>query len=204
MIRTGNKNHWSSFGDSITKQELWQPYVANQYNLIHSNCGIGSTTLAGTKIKSFWHSERLNTLKETMPDIVTILGGANDLVADIPIGDINQFNLNIKHKDKKSFLGAYSYIIEDLLSWKPDLLIILLSTINAHRNGSSIKHQSNLTYKDYADATKKVASFYGLLCVDLYSNSGINEATEQLYTCDGIHPYERGAIKIAATVIDAI
>ena len=196
-----NGKKWTSFGDSITYRELWQPYVISAFTLIHTNCGIGSTLLAGTSTSAFWQAVRLDTVKASNPDVVTILGGANDLVYDIPIGDNSQFGLTPASKDKNTFKGAYSYIIENLLTWKPTLRIVLLTTTYAHMDGDSLAHTSGLKYTDYANATKEVALYYGLPCVDLNGESGCNKITQSTYTSDNIHPNDAGGKKIAELVI---
>lgn len=75
-----NGKKWVSLGDSITYREEWQPFVITEFGLVHTNCGIGSTYLAGTSATAFWQDVRLDAVKLPDPDIVTILGGANDLV----------------------------------------------------------------------------------------------------------------------------
>ena len=192
---------WVSFGDSITAQNTWQPIVAEKLGLVHVNCGIGSTCLAGateeTDLPRFWQDVRLNVVKEADPDIITILGGANDLFSYIQIGDVAEFDKVIGEKDKSTFLGAYSYIIENLLTWKPTLKIIILTTTFAHDNVD----KSGQCYTDFADASREVAHHYGLLCADLYRKTGFNKLTQGTYTKDGIHPNAVGGARIAEVVI---
>ena len=191
---------WVSFGDSITAQNKWQPYIVNALGMSHTNCGIGSTPLSGSNANAFWQTVRLNAVKAANPDLVTILGGANDLVLNPVIGT----DANLADKDTSTFIGAYSYIINDLLTWKPSLRIVILSTTWAHDDGAT--YSQTVTYGQFAAACKKVAEYYKLPFVDLYDNSGFNAYTmgtspNNIYSSDSIHPNEAGAKIIASQVL---
>lgn len=196
-----NGKKWVSLGDSITYRNEWQPFVVTEFGLVHTNCGIGSTYLAGTSATAFWQDVRLNAVKAATPDIVTILGGANDLVANIPIGTDAEFDLALASKDTTTFKGAYSYIVENLLTWKPTLKLFLLTTTFAHNDGADLAPSSGLRYTDYAQATKEVAQFYGIPCIDLHGESGFNKMTNSTYLPDNVHPNTAGGKRIAEVVI---
>ena len=198
---------WVSLGDSITNRATWQHHLYNKYGLIHTNCGQGSTCLAGqgtASLPPFWHADRMSAVKAADPDIVTILGGANDLVSQIQIGDNTQFSAALANKDKNTFIGAYSYIIETLLTWKPTLKIVILGTTWAHNDG--VDYSDTLTYTDYSNASRQVAEYYGLPFVDLHGKCGFNKFTMEdapfnIYSTDHIHPnYEGG--KVIASYVD--
>jgi lysophospholipase L1-like esterase len=163
------------------------------------NCGIGSTCLSGDETNAFWQAARLNAVKTANPDVVTILGGANDLVQNPVIGT----SADLTSKDTDTFIGAYSYIIDNLLTWKPSLKIVILSTTWAHNNGTD--YSQTVTYGDYAAACKLVAEYYKLPYVDLYNESGFNTYTMNsspynIYSDDHIHPNASGAKIIASMV----
>lgn len=198
---------WVSLGDSITYQGLWQSHVIAALGLAHTNCGIGSTCLAGSATTAFWQDVRLDAVKAANPDLVTILGGANDLVAGIPIGTSDELAKLFVDKNKGNFVGAYSYIVENLLTWKPSLRIVILTTTWAHMNGTD--YSASLTYDMYAVASKLVAEYYGLPCVDLYHECGFNaftmdDAPHNVYSADHIHPNAEGAKVMASLVIDTL
>lgn len=189
---------WVSLGDSITFQNKWQPILVDLFGLIHTNCGIGSTTLAGQRTNAFWQDVRLNAVKTADPDIVTILGGANDIVYNVPIGTDDDFN----NMNVDTFLGAYAYIINNLLTWKPLLRIVLLGTTWAHEDGRDLSGvTTGLTYTDYSNATKKVAQYYGLKFADLHGETGFNKYTQSAWFPDGIHPNDAGGAQIASIVV---
>ncbi|MGI6635854.1 MAG: SGNH/GDSL hydrolase family protein [Christensenellales bacterium] len=202
---------WASLGDSITAQETWQPVVASELGLIHTNCGIGSTALAGPGRTAFWQAVRLDAVKAANPDVVTILGGANDLTnVNITIGTEAEFTKALGNKDRNTFMGAYSYIIETLLTWKPTLSIVILGTTWAHNDGLDVRPSgSTLTYTDYSNASKAVAAYYGLPFVDLHAQAGFNKFTMgpspyNVYSADQIHPNGEGGKRIASLVINAL
>lgn len=195
---------WASLGDSLTFQNLWQPYVISQLNLVHTNCGIGSTLLAGTDVNAFWQDVRLNAIKTANPSLVTILGGANDITQDIPIGTDTEFDLALGSKDKTNFKGAYSYIIENLLTWKPSLKIAILTTSFAHSGGGSYSPSGTMRYYMYANASREVAQHYGLPVVDLYREMNLNKLTQNIYTSDNIHWNNLGAKIVASLVISKL
>ena len=187
------------FGDSITYQYLWEPFVLNDVGGTGVNCGVGSSPLSGNNSDAFWKSSRLDAVKSANPDVVTILGGANDLVLNPVIGT----SADLTSKDTGKFIGAYSYIIDNLLTWKPSLKIVILSTMWAHNNGAD--YSQTVTYGDYAAACKLVAEYYKLPYVDLYNESGFNTYTMNsspynIYSDDHIHPNASGAKIIASMV----
>lgn len=198
---------WAGLGDSLTAQSSgyeglsWSPMVEDATGLVFKNCGVGSTCLAGSANSAFW--KRLSTVEGYDPDLVTILGGANDLYSDIPIGTDAEFSKTIANKDCNTFIGAYSYIIETLLTWKKTLRIVLLTTSYAHNDGADHTPGIGLTYKDYANATLRVAEYYGLPVVDLYRNMGLNKLTQDTtYTRgDNIHWNARASQIVASLVI---
>ena len=195
---------WVSFGDSITERGAWQERVVREFGFEHTNCGIGSTCLSGSGATAFWQKTRLDAVKKADPDIVTILGGANDLVSNPNIGTKDELEKSLENKDTETFVGAYSYIIENLLSWKPTLEIMVLGTTWAHNDGATLT--SKVSYSDFSNACKMVAEYYGLPFVDLHNGIGFNKFTMSnppynIYSNDHIHPNALGGRKIASMVI---
>ncbi|CAK0767706.1 hypothetical protein CCP3SC15_360032 [Gammaproteobacteria bacterium] len=189
--------HFTSYGDSVTAQESWQPAVIADIGMSHTNLGIGSTTLAyvpawEATYPSFVNATRLAALEASNPDIITILGGANDLARSVPIGTSAEFSAALGSKNKETFLGAYSFLIETLLTWKPTLEIILMTMYKSGYN----------TYPTYVQATLDVADFYALPCINLNNESGFSPFNIATYTTDNLHPNAAGGKRIATLVID--
>ena len=203
---------YCAFGDSITAgnnlqtgETNWIQLVVNELGGTLVNCGIGSSRVAGNQSTAFHKADRLDAVKAGNPDIVTIMGGANDLVAEYAIGDETQFDLPLADKNTMTYLGAYSYVVESLLTWKPSLQIVILGMYYAYADGT--EYSETLTYQMISDASEKLAKHYCLPFVDLHHDTGFNQFTmgtspNNIYTRDRIHPNQLGCNKIASIVID--
>lgn len=194
---------WVSFGDSITARNGWQPYLVERYGLAHTNLGIGSTCMAQCNANPMCADTRIDLIKSANPDIVTILGGANDLVyvdeGRVSIGDESQ--MHTSEKDKTTFYGAFSYVVESLLAWKPTLRIIILGMYYANADGAI--YSSTVTYSDFSEAARKVAEHYSLPFVDLHGCGGFNAFTmgsNRIYSTDALHPNDAGCRRISELV----
>jgi lysophospholipase L1-like esterase len=210
LINYWQGKNWTSFGDSITYRNLWQPYVISSLGFVHTNCGIGSTALAGPSLSggdSFWMDSRITAVKNSNPDVLTIMGGTNDQYYNIYIGDNSEFTKEIASKNTNLFKGAYSYIIETLLAWKPSLRIFLMTTpyttaSNGFTGREYINATTGLKALDFAQATRDVAQYYGLPCIDIFGESGINYPTITTFLSDNVHPNDSGAQRMAQVVIE--
>lgn len=203
---------WVGFGDSLTYQDSsrysglsWSPIVCEKTGLEFYNCGVGSTAIAGNGENAFWTSGRINAVEGYNPDIITIQGGANDLVQNILIGDESEFTKTLQNKDKNTFLGAYSYIIETLLTWKPLVNIVIIGMPYFKTNGTEYTQiTTGLTCKDFADACEQVAKYYGLSYVDLYHEMGMNVLTQSYLASDKLHWNAYGSERVASLIISKI
>lgn len=216
-----DKKVWCSLGDSITYQNKWQPFVAEKLHLRHINCGIGSTTVSRPKKSlpnpAFYTDERLglgkysdvkkttlengveyNLVIPNKPDFVTIMGGGNDSLFGYEIGEERELEKDISTKKLDTFIGAYSYIIEKLLTNDPLLKIAIISLFQTFSNTS---YKRAFTKEELFTATKKVADYYALPFVDLKHTCGFNCITKDVYLPDGVHPNELGGKRIAEIVL---
>ncbi len=211
---------WCSFGDSITYQEMWQPDVLKAFPMHHINCGLGSTTVGVSLAReitrpAFCADERMGLgayadireaetadairyqlLLPQKPDVVTIMGGSNDVFYAQRLGSMQD-----TASDRDSFVGAYKYIVETLLSHSPAVKIFLLS---APWSTPLPNKDMVFTFEECAEAVKQIADFYGLAYIDIFHESGISEETvKQLCQEDGVHPNKEGGKKIAEVVVRA-
>lgn len=219
-----DKKIWCSFGDSITYQEMWQPFVCEAVGLHHINCGVGSTTVgipASGKITrpAFYSDARLglgkyentltcvtadgisyNLLIPSNPDIITIMGGSNDMYYAYRLGDVSELSKRINEKNLYTYIGAYSYIIETLLRWKPDVSIFILSTVWS----SPLENMTPVfSFEEYVQVTEKIAEYYSLPFVDVFNKSGINSISQGRYCqSDFVHPNSLGGKRIADVLLE--
>lgn len=207
----------STLGDSITEQNLWQSFVKNKmlFSSI-ANKGIGGTRISGTNENAMWQNQRINALPLDT-DVLTIMGGINDSAASVNIGDIS-----ITNHDTNTFVGAYNVLISKVLykfynlsrgkytdidysgltksdTFKDIVIYIMTLPFNANTQYSG-KNSARL--KSIADATKDVSKMWGIPCIDIYYNSGINTENVNALLQDGIHPNNLGAKKIASVVVN--
>lgn len=133
--------------------------------------------------------KRLNEVKASNPDIVIIMGGANDAVYSIPIGEQS----DITSKNVSTFKGAYAKIIETLLTWKPTLRLIILS-------GTWSIAQINT----YSDASVEIANYYNVPVVEIKKNMGVNLLNYANFYKDGVHPNAAGGKRMAELIFKTL
>lgn len=207
----------TTFGDSITEQNLWQSFVKDKILFATiENKGISGTRISGNINNAMWQNSRINALPLNT-DVLTIMGGTNDSSASVDIGDIS-----ITNHDTNTFVGAYNVLISKLLykfynlssgkysdinysgliksaTFKDIVIYIMTPPFNANTQYSG---ENSARLKAIADATKDVAKMWGIPCIDIYYNSGINTENVNALLQDGINPNNLGAKKIASVVIN--
>lgn len=115
-------------------------------------------------------------------DIITVLGGVNDRDSNVPMGEFGS-------TDTSTFYGALKTLAVGLIKKYPNKTIIFITPLQ--RGVNETTNTVGLTTLDYANAIKKVASYYAIPCLDLYSMSNfypaINE-NKSANSVDGLHP----------------
>ena len=207
----------TTFGDTITEQNLWQSFVKDKILFATIvNKGISGTRISGNINNAMWQNNRINNLPLDT-DVLTIMGGTYDSANSVNIGDIS-----ITNHDTNTFVGAYNVLISKLLyrfynlssgkysdinysgliksaTFKDIVIYIMTPPFNANTQYSG---ENSARLKAIADATKDVAKMWGIPCIDIYYNSGINTENVNALLEDGIHPNNLGAKKIASVVVN--
>lgn len=203
----------STFGDSITEQNLWQSFVKDKILFATIvNRGITDTSISGNNNNAMWQNNRINALPVDT-DVLTIMGGTYDSAVSVDIGEIS-----ITNQDTDTFVGAYNVLISKLLYKFYNLSSGKYSGINYSGLIKSNKFKDIVIYimtppfnantqysarlKAIADATKDVAKMWGIPCIDIYYNSGITTENVNELLQDGILPNNLGAKKIASVVVN--
>lgn len=210
--RTGKfwkDKRFSSYGDSVTTQNKWQPLVQGKLSVILENKGVSGTKVAdttGTDTTAMCRSERIDQINSAS-DIVVFMGGTNDWANNVVIGSMNSTS-------NTEFYGALKKVAELLTKRFPDKHIVFMTTPYSkypNRVGWNdtygLKNNLGLTTGDYAKAIKEVAFMYGFPCVDVFGNAGWNDYNISTFvTNDGayLHPNDTGAKRIANLVVSKL
>jgi lysophospholipase L1-like esterase len=195
-----NNKVWVSYGDSITLLGGFQEIVCKGRGMTHRNCGVSGTTITGGIRNSSTHPAmsspaRLTGIQTLDPDIVTIFGGMNDMTYNSPIGTTDELPKSIDEKDQNTFIGGYSYIIENLRAWKPAVKILAIITYDRFKSDTNTEHQEALQA-----ATRDVIQYYGLDYIDADAMFTPENST-QFILSDGIHLTGAGKAKLADEII---
>ncbi len=148
-------------------------------------------------------AELLKSIDFSKVDIVTIAYGTNDFTGG------QAFDGDDKY-DVKTFCGAMRYSIETLQKAFPHIKIAVCSQLYRCWRGENMLVENDCADRpwhnnylaDYIKLTKQVADEYGLLYIDNYNDSGINEKTRDMCFggSDGAHPIEYGRRLIAENI----
>lgn len=192
-----------TFGDSHVGNGLWQSKVLSAFGIEnHTNLGIGSSTVAinsNAKQVPFVDATRINAIKDTACDTIIIIGGTNDVHLDTPLGTSAELVKTVAEKDQGTFYGAYSYLIETLLAWKPTLQIVLCTTPQGHYDSLH-----TVKYADVSKAIRELAEYYSCPLADIFGKCGITKANLSAFSDDLIHYNQTGNDRVADLVIATI
>lgn len=193
-------------GDSVTYRDQWTRLISAANGISLYNLGVGSKCLTGEAYPDnprMWEDSVLNEAIAKNPDIVTIMGGLNDMSLETcTLGNVAaQCNAALTSKDKKSYAGALSYIIEKLLAWKPELEIIIMHPVG---KWPDYIDDSGFSLRDICKTIDEVAKFYGLRVSKTMDEGGYNKMTYDTLLMDGVHPSWLGAVQYAKVLNDVL
>lgn len=197
-------------GDSITEgvgascqKNSYPSVLAEISGATVYNYGISATRYA-YQIEEFHVNtecfiERVARIKEE-PDVVLVFGGTNDFGhGDVPFG-------RDEDRDGYTYVGACHTLYSSLLKKFPNARIVILTPLHRLSENSTVKEIRDiptLPLKAYVDAQRRIAEYYGLPIIDLYSISGLQPAVEEIrvkYMPDGLHPSDAGAKRLAEVI----
>ena len=198
-------------GDSITAQGRWQPYVSEYFGCTMINRGIGGTTVFNDGQKDSNGNEkwmcsdyRINSIPNDS-DVIIFWGGTNDWSENAEMGTLGDGNF-----DDKKFKNAYALTLKKIIEKFPSKKIFCMSLIGGRGRYSDqndtmeMKNTQGLCMNDYSKAIKEVAEYYGIPCIDIHGEAGINVFNHTRYIGDVVHPNDAGAKKIANVVINGL
>lgn len=195
-------------GDSITEgwgtsssEKIFWSLLSSRDGAEVTGYGIGGTRIARQKLPSeeAKYDQHFVSRVEGMDskaDVVVVFGGTNDYGhGDAPIGTPSD-------RTDSTFYGALHCLYLALLKKYPAAQIVVMTPL--HREGeNNLLNDFGLRnvgfLSDYVRIIKKVAAFYALPVLDLYSLSGIQPDVQLLkerYAPDGLHPNDAGHERI--------
>ena len=196
----------TSFGDSITYMNRWQPTVSTITGMISTVCGVGGTRVAkrtdvneSNNNNSMCTDNRVNTIP-TDTEILIFMGGMNDWAQSVPIGDIDRFNV-----DEYTYCGALVTMWKKIFTRCPKLKACYCLGVSTGYQPTTFvesygwKNKQGLYTWDYGNASMKVAQFFGVRIIDI-TGVGINSITIGTKTDDGIHPTIATGVEIGKLV----
>ena len=192
---------FSSFGNSITAQNRWQPTVADELSLDTLLYGVGGSLVSGVLSTAMNQDTRIDSIYINS-DIIAFLGGTNDWVESVPLGSASS-------SDITEFYGAINTTIQKLKDRFPDKMIVVLTTTYAeypNKGGwtdqTGVLNNEGLSTNDYAEALEARASFHNIKCIRLDNLWDTNTITDWV-VFDGayIHPNEPGGELMAQRII---
>ena len=148
--------------------------------------------------------ERVETVDKDS-DMVFVFGGTNDFNRGCPMG-------TFESKDKNTFKGALSVMLQYLKDHFPNKKIYLLTPIRRGIFDSQPTDlQANsigLYLTDYVDAIKEAGELFDIEVIDLHTLTGLNpndkECADQYFhnsgSIDNLHPNAKGHLVIAETI----
>lgn len=197
-------------GDSITEgcgtsgtEKIFMNVLKEECGLAEArNYGKGGTRIAlqkGTEYRPKDNDVDVNSYCERFDkmdddaDVVVVFGGTNDYGhGDAPIGGFSD-------RTADTFYGACHVLFSGLIKKYLGKPIIIMTPL--HRtdeevnNGNGGKRVATLPLKGYVEIIREVAEYYSLPVLDLYKESGIQPAVEEIkeaYIPDGLHPNDEG------------
>lgn len=202
-------------GDSITSIDYtrpnWWEMIATETGATFNNYGISGTCIGYNEQRENNNGKcfcnRYMDMDATA-DAVVVMGGTNDY--EIKLGQWNDTT-------NESFFGALNVLMKGLLETYKGKPIIFMTPIQssdacetniidplaAIKNGSG----SSVSLQLRAEAVKRKCMQYGITCIDLFNNSGINGAdSSKIYyrPDDTLHPSAYGQKIIANNLLPVL
>ncbi len=201
---------WTSYGDSITNQNTWQPLVSGRLGLESTVLGVGGRRVSGAS--GMCQDSEVNTIP-TDTQVLTVMGGVNDWANSVSLGAETSTNTN-------EFYGALNQMFDKLAarlqSGEFDCTIFAMTptyaeiadgnweTRGAGNWQSGAINDEGLTIRDYAEAIRVVARKWGAPVIDINAETGVHKYNVDAQSLDDgnhLHPDPSRDPLIARSVI---
>lgn len=131
-------------------------------------------------------------------DYITVAFGANDISTDPKASIIDNPE---NPYDKSTYLGAFRYSYEKIMSVYPNIRFLILTPIfrwwiitGEYINSDNRIFANGHHYRDWGDALIEECKKYHIPYLNMYDDAGINDHNRLYYfdKTDGTHPNEKG------------
>lgn len=124
--------------------------------------------------------------------------GLNDYFSGLPIENPTDAY------DTKTYAGALRTGIRSLKEAYPEAIIILMTPTytGLFSGGTEINGDRGGVLTDYVEAAVGVAQDMDVVCMNNYTDSGINADTQEMYLADVTHPNETGAFLLGRHILN--
>lgn len=185
-------------GDSITLGAGAWPYLKEYLGASSvQNGGVGSSSVAWHPSNTsgtlpFQSSSRVNGL-DADANLVLVFGATNDWFWSIPLGTINDVNVDSSNASN-TFYGGVNTLIDSLRVKYPFSRIVFLTSPQRNYLGSEgLTNGLGLTLKQYCDAMELACKARSTPCLNNFDNFQMQRSINLgNYTYDGLHFDLRG------------
>jgi len=212
------------YGDSITDQKNrpgydiyhtgfgYYPSMLNEmaqmkqiYNLSQSGATAGTCTSIASIDPSynFGFKQVQNSKKQNeSADYAFIMFGTNDFMRCVPFGTLEDNHKTVE--ESTTFLGAYNYMYQTLLSYNPKIRIVAIE-IPYSTWGQDAQYQvpgCGSSREEYSAKIREIVQKFGFISIPTYDLW--NSSNWETYIPDGIHPAEVGQRTLAQRILSEI
>ena len=179
---------YTALGDSITWgayngiqiEKSYSVLVGENLDLISvKNMSKGGYTLS--KGSLYGSIQDAVNYVPTYSNIVSVLGGTNDFAQSMPLGSIDNYDVN-------TIYGGLHYIAKTLINRCPNAFIFFMTALPLGDTKLEQYHESERTIEEINIAIKEVADLYGIFVLDTYSLANFQNVMNDKSVCDGCHP----------------
>ena len=185
-------NFYTGSNAGVTSVEMtWWKRVCNlqggSVNRIYANGGKDIVNALCLQYNNLFS----NGTTGVAPDVIMILGGANDWYHNKTLGTIDDAPAS-----NTSFYAAYKYLLDGLKTIYPNATIIGLTILNTMYLGTTVPYLNagGKSIVDFCDAIKKCCDYYSVNCIDLNKLVNINGGNYTSILADYTHPNNAGFV----------
>jgi lysophospholipase L1-like esterase len=207
-----------TFGAGVSTSERYSALVKNILGLaVENNYGINGTRLANNVTNSGADDSnamcRRYTSMSNDADLIFVLAGTNDYGSGTPTSLKTAPFGTFTDTTDATFYGSLHVLYQGLINKYFGKTIVIITPL--HRNGIGdsssndlkLNPDTNKNLRDYVNAIREVAEYYGLYVLDLYKELNINpiiSTNKTTFMPDGLHPNGAGHQLIANAITNFV